>query len=154
MNSMPNDFPPHSLETLQRIAAQFGRLGATRIYRARVAAAIAAAANSGPISVRFRRPGTVIGIYGQTLGATDAELAGIEVRLQFSGQEDFAIDGMSFETVPLRAIVGDAMNWFPINRRVYEGQDWTTTFFNVTAATTITPTLLFAVLEDKVSESR
>lgn len=146
----PNrDMPPSAIDTLQRIAAAYGRVGATRIYRPNIAAAIAAGATGQPVPVRIRRTGTLIALYGTTLGATAAEAAGLEVKIEFSGSESICTDGEDAAFMSFRALFGDAANWFALNRRMREGQILSSTFKNVTAAP-ITPSLYYAILEDQI----
>lgn len=146
--TQPHDFPPHALGMLTQLIAMMGRRGATRIYRVPIRAAVDAAQTTNGLATKFRRPGTVLGIYGTTLGATAAEAAGIETAIQISGSENLITDGDAADFASYRALFGDAQNWFPIDRRVEGGDQWFSSFRNVSGAA-ITPSLYFAQIEDR-----
>lgn len=141
------DFPPNAIESLMRLAALYGRVGASRIYRVPQLAAVGAGVDSQSVSVPFRRSGLVLAAYGTTLGATAAEAANLEVRIQMGGTEDLITDGESFAFASFRALFGDSQNWFPIGKRVRLKADWSVTFRNRSGAG-ITPSMYFVVLED------
>lgn len=147
-------FPPNIVEFIQRQIyqlQQYGRAGATKIYRApRLAAAIAAGPNSlsPPVNIRFREPGIVIACYGQELAGTVAAFASTEVRIQIGGQDDLITDGQSGEFAPMLALFGPNLNWFPLTRRAIPGVDWTITYRNENAGGTATPSFMLAFIAD------
>lgn len=148
---MQGDFPPNVVELIQRQLSQFGRVGATKIYIApALSAAIAAVAGTtgGPTNIRFREPGTVIAIYGQEQAGTAPKFATTEVRIQVGGSEDLFTDGEVGAFVPLLALFGGALNWFPMWRRAQPGVDWLVTWRNQSGAATAIPTLCLAFVAD------
>jgi len=159
MNMPPpqrNDFPPALIEQARRRIGAFGRIGATRIYRVPpLPAVLAPGDQSSQIPVRFRVDGVVLAMYGQeSESATNASAAQASARIQISGSEDLFTDGQSGAFVNFLALFGPTQNWFPIERRVYTGQDWTTTYQNEGVAGDINPQIFFAVLEDPPAVNR
>ncbi len=147
---MYGDFPPNVVELIQRQLSQFGRVGATKVYKAPdLAAAIAGVVGteSQPVTIRFREPGTVIACYGQELAGTTAKFAGTEVRVRIGGQEDLFTDGQSGVYMPMLALFGPNLNWFPLWRRAMPGVDWTVQYKNQVASTA-TPTFGLAFIAD------
>lgn len=145
---MSADFPPSYIDITQRQLSQFGRVGATRVYRTPVVAAIAAGLDSNPVAIQFREPGIVIAAYGQELAGTVANFAGTEVRVQVGGTEDLFTDGVSGQFVPMLALFGSTQNWFPLLRRAVPGIDWQITFRNRTGGN-VTPTFALAFIGDR-----
>lgn len=152
---MNGDFPPNVVELIQRQLSQFGRVGATKIYAVpTLTAAIAAAGavttpvQSTPQNIRFREPGTVIALYGQAIAGSAASYAGTEVRVQIGGQEDIFTDGNSGVYVPLLALFGPNLNWFPLWRRAVPGTDWTVTYQNRQTGGTTFPSCYLAFIAD------
>jgi hypothetical protein len=148
---MQGDFPPNVVELIQRQLSQFGRVGATKIYRApALAAAIAAVVGtvSNPINIRFREPGTVIALYGQEQAGTAPKFATTEVRIQVGGSEDIFTDGETGTFVPMLALFGGAQNWFPMWRRAEPGVDWLISYRNQDGGNTAIPSLLLAFVAD------
>lgn len=148
---MYGDFPPNVVELIQRQLSQFGRVGATKIYTApALPAAIAAVAGttSNPVNIRFREPGTVIALYGQEQAGTAPKFATTEVRVQVGGTEDLWTDGEVGTFVPLLALFGGALNWWPMWRRATPGVDWLITWRNQSGAATATPFLGLAFIAD------
>lgn len=146
--NMPTDFPPSYIDLTQRQLSQYGRVGATRVYRTPVIAAIGAGLDSNPVPIQFREPGIVIAAYGQEIAGTVANLAGTEVRVQVGGTEDLFTDGTAGQFVPLLALFGSTQNWFPMLRRAVPGIDWQITFRNRTAGN-VTPVFALAFLGDR-----
>lgn len=150
---MNYDVPPHVIELIQRQLSQFGRVGATKIYKAPdLSAAIAAAgANptiAGPQNIRFREKGIVIACYGQERTGTAAKFAQTEVRVQIGGSEDLFTDGQSGTFVSLLSLVGGAQNWFPLWRRATPGIDWSVSYRNQDTGAAANPSFQFAFIAD------
>lgn len=143
---MPQGYP-QPLELAQLQLAQFGRLGAQRVYQFPEVAALNPGTTSQQQSVRFRTSGIVTGIYGATLAGTQLQLAEIGVKVLIGGSEALFTDGSADVFVPLVALVGGAQNWFALNRRVYDGQSWTVQYLNRSGASVITPFLQLSVVE-------
>lgn len=141
------DYPPHTLALQQSMIALFGRLGATRDYQFPRVAALAPGATSQQVPITFRVDGIVTGICASTRGGTIQELSELEAKVLIGGSEALVTDGSSAEFTPLVTWVGGARNWYPLNRRVSNGQTWTVQFQNNSAATTIIPTLKLSVIE-------
>lgn len=148
---MYGDFPPNVVELIQRQLSQYGRVGATKIYTAPpLAAAIAAVAGttSAPVTIRFREPGTVIALYGQEQAGTAPKFATTEVRVQIGGSEDLWTDGEVGTFVPMLALFGGSLNWFPLWRRAQPGVDWLITYRNQSGAATAIPFVGLAFIAD------
>lgn len=143
---MRGDFAPTPIEIAQRLASQYGRLGATRIYQAPSVGAVAAGATSQSVPITWRTDGLVIAMYGQTLDGAVASLAGMSVRVQIGGSEDLFTDGNTGVAVPMLALFGQAQNWFPLMRACYKTEVWSVSFVNATAGA-LTPSVQFAVVE-------
>lgn len=146
------EFPAHVVDLFTRQLAQFGRIGATTIYKApELAAAIAGVAGTvaGPQNIRFREPGTVIAMYGQEALGTSLSFATTEVRIQIGGNEDVFTDGQAGTFVPLLALFGGSQNWFPLLRRAVPGVDWSISYRNQSAVAK-TPQLMLAFVADAV----
>lgn len=128
-----------------------GRLrGANRIYRVPpLAAALTVATSpSVPLTIRFRRPGIILAMFGQVQSAVDADAAATEVRVQLGGTRDLITDGDSGTFAPFFALFGPNRNWWPLDVPAIEGQDLTITYREVTGGpATVIPSILFAVLE-------
>lgn len=153
---MNGDFPPNVVELIQRQLSQFGRVGATKAYLFPLLAAPIAANISGgptgtvspPSNIRFREPGTVIALYGQTdLGSVFA-FANTALRIQVGGQEDLWTDGQAGVFMPMLAAFGPNLNWFPLWRRAIPGVDWTITWRNDNAGATAFPQTFLAFIAD------
>ena len=141
----------HIVQWAQQQLVQFGRLGATRIYKVPdLAAAIAAGAAviGTPPLLTFTEPGTVIALYGQELAGTLPKFAMTDVRVQFAGDDDLITNGTAGDFSPLLALVGFSVNWFPLIRRVARNDSWTITYRNRDAGATAFPTVQFAFLAD------
>lgn len=152
---MNGDFPPNVVELIQRQLSQFGRVGATKIYAVPTLSSTVAAASSvttpqqsTPQSIRFREPGTVIALYGQALAGTPASFAGTEVRVQIGGQEDIFTDGQAGVYVPMLALFGPNLNWFPLWRRASPGVDWVITYQNRQTGGTTFPSCYLSFIAD------
>lgn len=145
-----DSFPPNVIELIQRQLSQFGRVGATKIYRApALSGPMAALAGTevSPGPMRIKEPGTMIAMYGQELAGTAAQFAATEVRVQIGGNEDLFTDGQSGAFVPMLALFGGAQNWFPIWRRAKPGTDWFITYRSADAVAK-TPSVYFAFIAD------
>lgn len=139
-----------SLEEQARAQLTGRKFGANRIYRvpALPAALTVATSPSVPLTCRFRKPGIVLAMFGQVVGASNSDASYLEVRIQLGGTRDLFTDGDSGTYVPFYALFGDARNWFPLNVPALEGQDWTVTYREITGGpATVTPSLMFSVLE-------
>lgn len=162
---MVGDFPPNSVEIAQRIATQFGRAGATRIVAAPALGNVVPVGVvpgvglpvtpglAGPVTIKFRRPGTVVALYGQELRGTAAAFARTAVRVLIGGQEDLFTDGTSGVYVPFLALFGQTSNWFPLNRRAKPGVDWSIFFANSDTGSTAQPFFSLAFIEDQQAPS-
>jgi hypothetical protein len=136
-------------EARRRLGA---RKGANRIYRipplqAALPVAPLAGSTSNPISIRFRRPGIVLAIYGQVASGLDADAATTEMRLQVAGTRDLITDGDSGQFAPFLALFGKTQNWFPLELAAKQGTDWTFTYKNTSTLVTTLPSLILSVLE-------
>lgn len=147
---MYGDFPPNVIEMAQRQLSQFGRIGATRIYKApSLASSVSPLAQSTPQNIRFREPVTVIALYAQeTSRASAASFAQTQVRVQIGGQEDLFTDGQVGVFASILSLVGGAQNWFPILRRGRPGVDWTVTYYNASESDTALPEFQLACIAD------
>lgn len=148
---MAGQYPPNSVEIAQRQAAQYGRAGATRIVAAPALTApipIGPGSLAGPVTIKFKRPGTVIALYGQELRGTPASFATTFVRVLIGGSEDLFTDGVGGVYVPFLALFGQTNNWFPLTRRGTPGVDWSVFYRNDDAAATATPFFSLAFIED------
>ena len=142
--------PTPLISWIQQQIAQYGQCGATKITRVpRLAAAVPAVLGTevqAPL-LTWRDTGTVIAMYGQEIRGTQAAYAETEVRVQFAGDDDLINNGAAGDFAPMLALFGPNLNWFPIVRRVRRGDTWTITYKNG-AANALTPSVLFAVLND------
>lgn len=149
---MEKNLPP-AVQWAQQQLAQYGRVGATKIVVVPALAAVLPAALGSVVSapnLTWRKPGTVIALYGQERTATAVKLAGTEFQLQFSGEEFFVTNGSGSDFFPMLGLVGGATNWFPITRRVDDGHVWTASYRQRdVAGTTSDPTIGFAVIYDE-----
>jgi hypothetical protein len=144
------DFPQSMLALVQQTLALQGRIGATRIYVTPPAVGVLAGTLSDPLSVRFTTPGYVLALYGQEAQqATFASYAQTSVKVEIDGVENLIVDGNgggpAFQS--LAGLVGGVNNWFPIMRRVVQGDLWVFTFQNGSAGP-ITPGMSLAFLAD------
>lgn len=144
---MQGEWPQHYLEYIMRTLAAYGRIGATKLLTFPSFGALAAGAFSSPQTIRIREPGTILGIYGDTLNATAPAFAGLQCRVQIGGTEYLWTDGQSPTYVSLLSLVGGAQNWFPLLRRAIPGVDWVADFVN-NSALTDTPSLKLAFIAD------
>lgn len=145
------DFPKNVFDMLQQQLAQTGRIGATRYFvTSAVASPTAAGGISAPVPVRFNVRGVALAMYGQeTDTATVAAYAQCAVRVQIGGTEDLFVDGQGGPAfAPMLALFGGVSNWTPLMRQVQPGVDWVFTFQNNTAAGTINPKIVLAVIAD------
>jgi hypothetical protein len=145
------EFPPNVVELIQRQLSQFGRVGATKLYNvpalaAPIAAVVGTIAQAA--ALQFREPGTIIAMYGQELTATPAKFASTALRVQVGGQEDLFTDGNTGAFVPMLALFGPNLNWFPIWRRVEPGINWVISYRNDDGGATATPFCTFAFIAD------
>lgn len=145
-----NDLSQHAVAQAVAAMNQYGRVGASRIYRvpdlsAPLAAPLGSIA-SAPI-LTFRDPGTVIALYGQERLGTPAMYAGIDLRVQFNGDEDLITNGQSGDFAPLLGLVGFNTNWFPLTRHVVRGETWSISYRNQSGVIA-NPTVLFAFVAD------
>lgn len=149
---MYGEFPPNVVELIQRQLSQFGRVGATKLYNVpALAAPIAATAGliAAAAPLQFREPGTVIAMYGQEISGTAAKFAQTSVRVQIGGQEDLFTDGNVGTFVPMLALFGPNLNWFPLWRRAIPGVNWVVSFQNNDPTpATCTPFCTFAFIAD------
>jgi hypothetical protein len=137
---------PHAVEMQARYLAQFGRVGATRVYKWDETGTIAAGAVAQPPAVRFRKTGLVIGVYGCALDGLFPSQAGMAAKITIGGSEELFTNGQSGQFISFLTLFGFSQNWFPVNRLVYDGNDWTVQFRNRTAGP-IEPELCLAVIE-------
>lgn len=144
-------FPIPVVEWAQQQLSQFGRIGATRIVRVPALAApvpaVAGQLSQAPL-LTWRNDGTVIALYAQEIAGTVASFASTDVRLQFPGDVDFITNGTAGDFAPMLALVGPNTNWFPMTRRVRQGDNWIVTYRNPLGAATLTPSVLFAFIAD------
>lgn len=145
---MQGDFAPNAITMAQRALAQYGRLGATRIYQAPSVGVLPAplGSTSQSVPITWRTNGIVVAMYGQTLDGLASSFAGVSARVQIGGSEDLFTDGNTGVFVPLLALFGNAQNWFPIMRQTYKTQVWSVSFRNDSGIAQ-TPSLQFAVVE-------
>ncbi len=145
------DFPQSVFSLLQQQLAQMGRIGATRYFVTQdVTSPSPAGGQSTPVPVRFNVRGVCLAMYGQNAVTADAAaFAQCAVRVQIGGTEDMFVDGQGGATfAPMLALFGGVNNWTPLMRRVQPGVDWLFTFQNNTAAGTINPKIVLAVIAD------
>lgn len=149
---MDPNYPINPIQWAQQQLSQYGRIGATRLVKvpdlaAPLAAPLGSLAQAPQLT--WRNTGTVIALYGQEVTGTLAKFAGTDVRLQLTGDEDLITNGSAGDFAPLLALVGPNTNWFPITRRVQQGDNWTVTYRQSDpAATTSFPSILFAFIAD------
>jgi hypothetical protein len=147
-----NDLSAHAVAQQVAQMNQYGRVGATRLYRVPdLSAALGAPLGtiaSAPL-LTFRDPGTVIALYAQERLGTPAMFAGIDVRLQFNGDEDLTTNGQSGDFAPMLALVGFNTNWFPLNRHVVRGENWALSYRNQSGVAA-NPSVVFAFVADVV----
>lgn len=144
-----NQFPKHVFDMLQQQLAQTGRIGGTRYFlTSNVSSPSAAGGLSTPVPVRFNVEGIALCIQGQeTDTATPAAFAQTAFRCQIGGTEDLFIDGQGGPAfMPMLLAFGGVNNWMPTMRWVVPGVDWVFTFQNNTAAGTINPKIMVAVI--------
>ena len=145
------DFPRNILALAQQTLALMGRVGATRVYTTPPVTALPGPGTiSQPAAVRFTTPGWVLAMYGQeSQQATPASYARTGVRVQIGGDQDLFIDGNGGPSYgSMLALFGGVNNWFPLVRRVVQGDLWITTFRNNDPALAITPEVEFAFFAD------
>jgi hypothetical protein len=128
-----------------------GRVGATRIYVTPPAtfSSTTPGSLSDATAIRFTEPGYVLSMYGAELGiATAASQAKTGLRMQINGDEDIAVSGNGGPAYPsLLGLFGSVNNWFPLMRRVTQGDLWVFTFSNDNNAA-IVPQVQLACLMD------
>lgn len=149
LSPSPRRYPegmPHAVEMQARYLAQFGRVGATRVYRWDETGLIAAGAQAQPPAVRFRKSGLVIGVYGCALDGLFPSQAGMAAKITIGASEELFTNGQSGKFVSFLSLFGFSQNWFPVNRLVYDGTDWTAQFLN-RGASSVEPELCLAVIE-------
>lgn len=133
----------------QRLGIDPSRLGAVREYVfPELGAALAAAATSEPRTVRFRTDGILLAMRGCPDTGDVADYAGLELRLQFSGQEELVTDGDFGAFLPFICMVSPFQPAFDLDmpRKVYTGQDVTVYYRNRTAGP-ILPTWALHLVE-------
>lgn len=139
------------IEWAQQQLVEFGRLGATKILKvpdlAAVIPAVAGTISSAPV-LTFTEPGTVIAFYGQERLGTTASFARTEVQILMGGSESLVTNGRAADFAPLLGLVGAAVNWFPMLRRVAKGISWSVNWRNMSGASTCDPTGMFAFVAD------
>lgn len=152
---MPHgEFPPNVVELIQRGLTQFGRVGATKGIIAPALSAPVAAAGAGgpglggPSQIRFLEDGVVVAMYGQEQAGTVASFASTEVQVKIGGSENLFTDGQAGTFAPLLALFGPNLNWWPLWRRVDNGDIWTVNWRNQNVAATAIPTLMLAFIGD------
>lgn len=149
---MIGDFPKHVFDLLNQQLANTGRIGATRYFvtSALASSPSALGGESVPVPVRFNVNGIALCIQGQeAVLATPASFAQCSFRCQIGGTEDLFVDGQGGPSfMPMLLAFGGVNNWMPMMRRVKPGVDWIFTFKNNTAAGTINPTIVIAVIAD------
>lgn len=146
---MMNQFPKHVFDLLQQQLASTGRIGGTRYFLTPdVVSPAAAGGVSAPASIRFNVEGIALCIQGQeTDTATAAAFAQCAFRCQIGGTEDLFVDGQGGPAfMPMLLAFGGVNNWMPTMRWVRPGVDWSFSFKNNTAAGTINPKIMVAVL--------
>lgn len=144
-----NQFPKHVFDLLQQQLATTGRIGGTRYFlTSDVASPDAAGGLSNPVPVRFNVEGIALCIQGQEgATATAASFAQCSFRTQIGGTEDLFVDGQGGPAfMPMLLAFGGVNNWMPTMRWVQPGVDWVFTFQNNTAAGTINPKIMIAVI--------
>ena len=149
---MLGDFPKNVFDVLTQQLASMGRIGSTRFYLTPdVASPAAAGGISTPATIRFNEDGIAVAMYGQETDTASAALfAQTGVRCQIGGTEDLFVDGQGGPSfAPMLALFGGVNNWLPLLRTVKRGNLWTFTFQNNTAAGTIDPKVMIAVITDK-----
>lgn len=145
------DYPAGYREVVQRAIALLGRVGAERIYKVPPldSGTLAGGASVDAPLIQWRKPGWVIGMLGQVDNPTAANMANMHAKIQFGSTEDLIITGIGGGTdAPFFALFGTVMIWYPLMRRVTARETLTVTYRNSTAATPLTPTVLFALIED------
>ena len=154
-----NQFPKHVFDLLQQQLATTGRIGGTRYFLTSDVASPDAAGGrsisaspdrlgSHPVPVRFNVEGIALCIQGQEgATATAASFAQCSFRTQIGGTEDLFVDGQGGPAfMPMLLAFGGVNNWMPTMRWVQPGVDWVFTFQNNTAAGTINPKIMIAVI--------
>lgn len=149
---MLGDYPKHVFDLLQQQLASTGRIGFTRSFLTPdIATPAAAGGISAPAPIRFNVNGIALALYGQERDtATAVAYAQCAVRVQIGGTEDLFVDGNGGPAfAPMLALFGGVNNWIPLLRQVREGDQWTFSFRNDTAAGTIDPTCMVTCIADK-----
>jgi hypothetical protein len=136
------DFPQNVLDLIKEQLAFSGRIGASM---ARVTPVVAL---GQPSVVRFTQPGYVLAMYGQTDAGTPASYADVVMRLLINGDQDFFVDGLGGPAFAgFLGLFGGSSNWFPIMRRVVQGDQWAFFFQSQSGGTPI-PQVTLAMLND------
>jgi hypothetical protein len=144
-----NQFPKHVFDMLQQQLATTGRIGGTRYFLTSTLATSPAAGGgiSVPVPVRFNVEGLALCIQGQEITGTPAAFAQCSFRTQIGGTEDLFVDGQGGPAfMPMLLAFGGVNNWMPTMRWVVPGVDWVFSFQNNTAAGTINPKVMIAVI--------
>jgi hypothetical protein len=145
------DLPP-AIQWAQQQLSQYGRIGATRIYKTpdlSAAVPVLGGANVVPAPLlTFRDVGTVIAMYGQERAGTQAKFATTDVRVQFGNNDDLITNGSAGDFMPMLGLFGPNLNWYPLTRRVAINENWQITYRNMDAGATATPTVAFAFIAD------
>ena len=144
------DFPKHVFDLLQQQLASTGRVGGTRWFVTQAITTPAAGGGvSTPVPIRFNVEGIALCIGGQDSAGTAAQFAQCAFRCQIGGTEDLFVDGQGGPAfMPMLLAFGGVNNWMPTMRRVRPGVDWVITYQNNTAAGTINPRVVVAVIAD------
>lgn len=126
------------------------RKGSNAIYRVPpLSAALAAVAGtlSAPQTVRFRRPGIALAMFGQVSDGLDSTAATTELRVQFGGERELVTDGTSPQFAPFLCLFGPNQIAWQLELPTTPGVDWSVTYKNTSGAVTTLPSVIFAVLE-------
>lgn len=122
--------------------------GSNTIYRVPpLSAALAVSSISAPVTLRFRRPGIALGMYGQVADGLNSTMATTELRVQFGGERELITDGTGPQFAPFLALFGPNEIQYPLELPTTPGVDWAFYYKNTSASVTTLPSIFLGVLE-------
>jgi hypothetical protein len=102
---------------------------------------------SAPVTLRFRRPGIALAMYGQVSDGLNSTAATTELRVQFGGERELVTDGTVPEFAPFLALFSPNQVAYQLELPTTPGVDWSWFFKNTSTTVETLPSVFLAVLE-------
>jgi hypothetical protein len=106
---------------------------------------------SAPVTLRFRRPGIALALYGQVVDGLNSTAATTELRVQFGGERELVTDGTGPQFAPFLMLFGPNQIAYPLELPTTPGVDWSFFYKNTSGTTPLPvatlPSVFVAVLE-------